>query len=146
MKEYLRTVGVSETAHQFDDRNRICHVKFFMWHSGHHPNDTARESYEIQKIYNSRRIELTVPPAPMRICAILGTSTLLGLLICPAKDHYRLYGSISLNEPSAQGFEKTYRFLSFAVVYIKVFNTYLRLVWNFRPSFLEIGGFQAAGG
>ena len=29
-KEYLRTVGASEPAHQFDDRNRIYHVKFFL--------------------------------------------------------------------------------------------------------------------
>ena len=45
-KEYLRAVGVSEPAHQFDDRNRIYHVKFLMWHSAHHPNDAARERYE----------------------------------------------------------------------------------------------------
>lgn len=44
-KEYLRTVGVSEPAQQFDDRNRIYHVKFLMWHSAHHPNDAARERY-----------------------------------------------------------------------------------------------------
>ena len=49
-KEYLRLVGVSEPAHQFDDRNRIYHVKILMWHSAHHPNDVARERYEIQKI------------------------------------------------------------------------------------------------
>lgn len=49
-KEYLRTVGVSEPAYQFDDRNRIYHVKFLMWHSAHHPHDAAREKYGIEKI------------------------------------------------------------------------------------------------
>ena len=42
-KEYLRIVGVSEPAYQFDDRNRIYHVKFLMWHSAHHPHDAARQ-------------------------------------------------------------------------------------------------------
>lgn len=42
-KEYLRTVEVSEPAYQFDDRNRIYHVKFLMWPSSHHPHDVAME-------------------------------------------------------------------------------------------------------
>lgn len=42
-KEYLRIVGVSEPAYQFDDRDRIYHMKFLMWHSAHHLHDAARE-------------------------------------------------------------------------------------------------------
>ena len=49
-KAYLNIMGVSEPAHQFDDRNRIYHVKFLMSHSAHHPNDVARERYKISKL------------------------------------------------------------------------------------------------
>lgn len=42
-EEYLKNFSVSEPANQFDDRNRIYHVKFLMWHSAHHPNDISRQ-------------------------------------------------------------------------------------------------------
>lgn len=52
-EEYLRIVGISEPADQFDDRNRLYHVKFLMWHSIHHPNNIARQRYEFWRISKS---------------------------------------------------------------------------------------------
>ena len=51
-KEYLENFGVSEPVDQFDDRNRIYHVKFLMWHSAHYPNNIARQRYDFQEIYS----------------------------------------------------------------------------------------------
>lgn len=42
-KEYLKHISISEPVDQFDDRNRVYHVKFLMWHSCHHPKDIARQ-------------------------------------------------------------------------------------------------------
>lgn len=52
IKEYLRNVGISEPVDQFDDRNRIYHVKFLMWHSAHHRNDISRQMYVSQRNTN----------------------------------------------------------------------------------------------
>ena len=52
-EEYLRNFGISEPANQFDDRNRIYHVKFLMWHSAHHPNDITRQRYDSQEVIYS---------------------------------------------------------------------------------------------
>ena len=50
VSEYLKHIAISEPAEQFDDRNRVYHVMFLMWHSSHHPGDVARQRYVLQKV------------------------------------------------------------------------------------------------
>ena len=90
IKEYLRNVGISEPADQFDDRNRIYNVKFLMWHSAHHPNDISRQRFKpsVQRTLHDRTLTSTLEPT--RICAISLTSMRLGQTAIPMKNQRRL--------------------------------------------------------